>query len=45
MIIGTANFLDMARGTVVMMLLFVLVVYEKAANPFELTAGQTGPAS
>ena len=45
MIIGTANFLDMAKGTVVMMLLFVSVVYEKAANPFELTAGQTGPAS
>jgi hypothetical protein len=40
-IIGTANFLDMAKGTVVMMLLFVSVVYEKAVNPIELTAGQT----
>ena len=29
----------MAKGTVVMMLLFVSVAYEKTVNPFELTAG------
>ena len=30
----------MAKGTVVMMLLFVSVVYEKTAVPFETTVGR-----